>query len=144
MLDRAINLFETDLTSLAWVQNYGGMTKLVNRENDQVKYPVSIHANFKDCFANGIYDKMMPSKATSSLIYFEEILKPKFGERAAHGSHKVDQIEGAVTSLSKIAAETGISEHTLKSCLKKLRQAGLINYGGRKNCGGKMGFTAYS
>ncbi len=52
------------------------------------------------------------------------------------------EINGKVTSLSQIAKETHISEYTLKSCLKKLRQEGLIRYGGRRNCGGRIGFTA--
>src|SRR5713101_6491305 len=47
------------------------------------------------------------------------------------------EINGKVTSLSQIAKETHISEYTLKSCLKKLRQEGLIRYGGRRNCGGR-------
>jgi transposase-like protein len=52
------------------------------------------------------------------------------------------RIGGVTTSLSRIARETGISEHTLKSCLKKLREERLLLYGGRQNCGGRMGFTA--
>lgn len=96
MLDRAINMYEADLTALAWVQNYGGMTKLVNRENDLVKYPVSIHANFDECFTNQIYNKMMPDSKTTSIIYFEEILKAKTAEQVVHGSHKNDMIEGGV------------------------------------------------
>jgi hypothetical protein len=36
------------------------------------------------------------------------------------------EINGKVTSLPQIARETHISEYTLKSCLKKLRQEGLI------------------
>jgi len=52
------------------------------------------------------------------------------------------EINGKVTSLRQIAKETHISEYTLKSCLKKLRQEGLIRYDGRRNCGGRMGFTA--
>jgi len=52
------------------------------------------------------------------------------------------QIGGAVTSLSLISQATKISEHTLKSALKKLREHGLIIYGGRKNLGGRFGFTA--
>jgi hypothetical protein len=54
----------------------------------------------------------------------------------------LQKINGVVTSLSRIARESRISEHTLKSCLKKLRQEGLIIYGGRRNCGGRIGFTA--
>src|SRR5215831_3546270 len=54
----------------------------------------------------------------------------------------LQKINGVVTSLSRIARECSISEHTLKSCLKKLRQEGLIIYGGRRNCGGRIGFTA--
>jgi hypothetical protein len=54
----------------------------------------------------------------------------------------LQKIQGVVTSLSRIARECRISEHTLKSCLKKLRQEGLIIYGGRRNCGGRIGFTA--
>jgi hypothetical protein len=52
------------------------------------------------------------------------------------------RIGGETTSLSRIARETVISEHTLKSCLKKLRAEQLIIYGGRCNCGGRIGFTA--
>jgi len=51
-------------------------------------------------------------------------------------------IDGDVTSLNHIAKATSISEHTLKSCLKKLRAEGIIHYGGRRNCGGRFGFTA--
>ena len=51
-------------------------------------------------------------------------------------------IGGTVTSLSLIAQAAKISEHTLKSALKKLRKHGLIIYGGRKNSGGRFGFTA--
>jgi len=54
----------------------------------------------------------------------------------------LQKINGIVTSLSRIARESRISEHTLKSCLKKLRDEGLIIYGGRRNCGGRIGFTA--
>jgi hypothetical protein len=54
----------------------------------------------------------------------------------------LQRIGGATTSLSRIARETAISEHTLKSCLKKLRAEQLILYGGRCNCGGRIGFTA--
>jgi transposase-like protein len=54
----------------------------------------------------------------------------------------LQRLGGATTSLSRIARETGISEHTLKSCLKKLREERLLLYGGRQNCGGRMGFTA--
>lgn len=54
----------------------------------------------------------------------------------------LQRIGGVTTSLSRIARETGISEHTLKSCLKKLREERILLYGGRQNCGGRMGFTA--
>jgi hypothetical protein len=54
----------------------------------------------------------------------------------------LQRINGVTTSLSRIARETSISEHTLKSCLKKLREGQLIIYGGRQNCGGRIGFTA--
>jgi transposase-like protein len=54
----------------------------------------------------------------------------------------LQRINGVTTSLSRIARETSISEHTLKSCLKKLREERLIIYGGRQNCGGRIGFTA--
>jgi hypothetical protein len=54
----------------------------------------------------------------------------------------LQRIGGETTSLSRIARETAISEHTLKSCLKKLREEQVILYGGRCNCGGRIGFTA--
>jgi transposase-like protein len=54
----------------------------------------------------------------------------------------LQRLGGVTTSLTRIARETGISEHTLKSCLKKLRDERLLLYGGRQNCGGRMGFTA--
>jgi hypothetical protein len=52
------------------------------------------------------------------------------------------QLNGAITNLSRISQVTGISEHTLKSCLKKLRQEGLIQYSGRQQFKGLTGFSA--
>ena len=52
------------------------------------------------------------------------------------------EINGSPTSLSRIAGETAVSEHTLKSYIQKFRREGLIIYNGRKNLGGLMGFTA--
>ena len=52
------------------------------------------------------------------------------------------QLNGAITNLSRISQVTGISEHTLKSCLKKLRQEGLIQHSGRQQFKGLTGFSA--
>src|ERR671925_492183 len=52
------------------------------------------------------------------------------------------QINGVITNLSRISQVTGISEHTLKSCLKKLRQEGLIQHSGRQQFKGLTGFSA--
>lgn len=51
-------------------------------------------------------------------------------------------INGNATSLNRIALETHVSVYTLKSCLQKLREENLIQYGGLCNCGGRIGFTA--
>jgi hypothetical protein len=52
------------------------------------------------------------------------------------------QLNGVLTNLSRISQVTGISEHTLKSCLKKLRQEGLIQHSGRQQFKGLTGFSA--
>jgi biotin operon repressor len=52
------------------------------------------------------------------------------------------QLNGVITNLSLISQVTGISEHTLKSCLKKLRQEGLIQHSGRQQFKGLTGFSA--
>lgn len=52
------------------------------------------------------------------------------------------QLNGILTNLSRISQVTGISEHTLKSCLKKLRQEGLIQHSGRQQFKGLTGFSA--
>ena len=51
-------------------------------------------------------------------------------------------LQGQTTSLQRIAQVTGISAFTLKHCLRKLRQSGAIEYHGRQNAGGRMGFSA--
>ena len=51
-------------------------------------------------------------------------------------------LEGQTTSLQRIGQVTGISAFTLKHCLRKLRQAGAIEYHGRQNAAGRMGFSA--
>jgi hypothetical protein len=51
-------------------------------------------------------------------------------------------LDGAITNLTRIAHVTGISEHTLKSCLKKLRQEGIIQHSGRQQFKGLTGFSA--
>lgn len=52
------------------------------------------------------------------------------------------QLNGLITNLTRISHATGISEHTLKSCLKKLRQERLIQHSGRQQFKGLTGFTA--
>jgi hypothetical protein len=51
-------------------------------------------------------------------------------------------LNGTTTNLSRISQATTISEHTLKSCLKKLRQEGLIHHKGRQQFQGLTGFSA--
>ena len=51
-------------------------------------------------------------------------------------------LNGTITNLSRISQATAISEHTLKSCLKKLRQEGLIHHKGRQQFQGLTGFSA--
>jgi hypothetical protein len=47
-----------------------------------------------------------------------------------------------ITNLSRISQAASISEHTLKSCLKKLRREGLIHHRGRQQFQGLTGFSA--
>jgi DNA-binding Lrp family transcriptional regulator len=54
----------------------------------------------------------------------------------------LERLQGAPTSLSRIARAVGVSQDTLKSCLQRLKEQKLIEYGGRVNCGGRFGFTA--
>ena len=51
-------------------------------------------------------------------------------------------LQGQITSLQRIGQATGISAFTLKHCLHKLRKVGAIEYHGRKNTGGRIGFSA--
>ena len=51
-------------------------------------------------------------------------------------------LQGQTSSLQRIAQVTGISAFTLKHCLRKLRNSGAIEYHGRQNTGGRMGFSA--
>lgn len=51
-------------------------------------------------------------------------------------------LQGRITSLQRIAQVTGISAFTLKHCLRKLKHSGAIEYHGRQNTGGRMGFSA--
>ncbi len=52
------------------------------------------------------------------------------------------RLNGAITNLTRVSQATGISEHTLKSCLKKLRQERLIQHSGRQQFKGLTGFSA--
>lgn len=51
-------------------------------------------------------------------------------------------LQGRITSLQRIGQATGISAFTLKHCLHKLRKVGAVEYHGRKNTGGRIGFSA--
>lgn len=81
MIDTAINQFATDLMALPWVERYGGLTKLVQNGSDKANYPVSVNANYKDCFDNEVYTKMVPSDAAKSLLYWEQTGPVRFEER---------------------------------------------------------------
>lgn len=80
MIDTTLNLFEEYITGLEWVERYGGLTKIVQRENDKANYPVSINANFLDCFENGIYAKMVPDDSVKSIVYFQQTSEVRFDE----------------------------------------------------------------
>ena len=51
-------------------------------------------------------------------------------------------LQGQTTTLQRIGQVTGISAFTLKHCLKKLQQVEAIEYHGRRNTAGYMGFSA--
>ncbi|MDL1978332.1 MAG: PT domain-containing protein [Deltaproteobacteria bacterium] len=56
--------------------------------------------------------------------------------------HCLKQLNGQVTTMAKIHQATDISIDTLRGCLKRLRQKGMISQnGGLKNVAGQIGFS---
>jgi len=76
MINKAIAQFQSDLTSLAWVENYGGLTHIVSNpsiSDDGSRYPVSQFCNFEQCWNGGVYKALVPDSNTKSLMYYEQI-----------------------------------------------------------------------
>lgn len=75
MINSAVSQYQTDLTNLAWVENYGGITRLVKhpqKSEELVQYPVSPFVSFSECWNEGIYKALVPSDNIASVVYYEE------------------------------------------------------------------------
>lgn len=74
MINNAIAAYQSAITSLGWVENYGGLTKLVRNSKDQeVQYPVSQYVNFEQCWNGGVFKKLVPDDSINSLLYYEQL-----------------------------------------------------------------------
>lgn len=69
LIQEAIKYLYPSITSLPWVQRFGGVVKTV--EQDNKAYPVSCSVNEIDCFNNQRYQDLVPDDLKASILYFE-------------------------------------------------------------------------
>lgn len=81
MIDTALSKYQSLITDLSWVGNYGGLTKLVKKAGDSdIQYPVSQNVSFEQCWNGGIYNKLVPDDGANSIVYFEQVGSTTNGE----------------------------------------------------------------
>jgi hypothetical protein len=69
LIQEAISYLYNDITSLSWVERFGGVVKTVEKDNKA--YPVSCTVNETDCFNNQRYQDLTPDNSKASILYFE-------------------------------------------------------------------------
>jgi hypothetical protein len=79
MVHHFINQFKSDITSIPWVERYGGLARPVtqvstNKDGQTFikKYPVSCEINNDQCFKKGRYLDLVPDEKYKSLVYWEQ------------------------------------------------------------------------
>lgn len=64
-----------DITTMDWVDRYGGLVTrvMLQEENEKKYYPVSCFVDAENCFENGMYKDMVPDSSKKSVLYFEQL-----------------------------------------------------------------------
>lgn len=74
MISEVLNILSPKLIELCWVENYAGLTRLVNKKvkNGYQTFPIICDLD-KDCWSNGIYKNLVPNDKYKSTVYWEQI-----------------------------------------------------------------------
>lgn len=115
MINTVIAAYQTDITSLGWVENYGGLTKLVTNSKDQnVQYPISQFTNFEQCWNGGAFNKLVPDDSINSLVYYEQITPTSFSYVESQGySRRLKKYETDVRVIIWLNLNKMGLEHTV-------------------------------
>jgi hypothetical protein len=87
MTNEIVKLIGPLITSLPWVERYGGLVRTATRQFNANKgedretnpkwqrqsYPVSCEVTAKDCWDKSRYMDLLPSDSKKSIVYFEEM-----------------------------------------------------------------------
>lgn len=74
MLDKVLSLYEEKISSLPWVERYGGLARIyerTNEENTEV-FPISYSLNPETCSEERL-KQLIPDDSYLSLVYFEQL-----------------------------------------------------------------------
>lgn len=80
MISQILEVIETDLLALPFIERYGGVIRVITRtgfnqetgESFEESFPVSCNTDGADCFQNGQYLALTPDDSKKSVAYFEE------------------------------------------------------------------------
>lgn len=87
MLRTILSQWDNAITSLPFVERFGGLVRAFPVENNEgVKYyPVSCDVNQKDCLESGKYLDLMPNDNFKSVVYWEDLTGITFIEGTRRG-----------------------------------------------------------
>lgn len=78
MIYYLINGLQSQIDSVAWVENYGGLTRTItrrikNREGtfEDESYPVSAYVTDQECWDNSLYKLLTPDESKRSVLFWQ-------------------------------------------------------------------------
>lgn len=94
MIESALSTIYQDLTSLPFVQRFGGLVRIVSRqertENQLVvkqTFPIAQGINDYECWNLGKYEHLVPNDRLASVFYFEDVGDFTYQGRYANSRH---------------------------------------------------------
>lgn len=95
MINKAIEIIKPAITSMAWIERYGGITSIAERTIDTEsglttqKFPISSSVEAKTCFENNKYLDLVPNDKYFSVAYYEQLSDIETETLQRHKRHKV-------------------------------------------------------
>ena len=141
MLNEIVKIFEPQITTLNWIEVYGGLAKVMTvGQKHNVVVPVVHHITEEECSNNkGVYKWLLPHKEKKSIIWFEEVGSVSIVSGQGSSRSRTNSYQGTVRLFVWLnMAELGFDSYSANHIIVN----NLVEMFNRKNWGNNGSFLA--